>query len=224
MIKIEHSHNKIVIFDWGGVIENHKNRKYNIYEAILKIIKHFNVNMPNDEIITKYLSCETDNSNKSINTYNNIKDIEKWFTRIKTIFNINCTFRYFMKIYNEEFAKVEYNLKLVELAHSIKKYCDIGLLSNLSLLDKERLNSQVDLKKFDYVWLSFELGIIKPNKKIYKIVERDCKLEPNNILFIDDSYENIKVAKTRKWNTLQATGDEFNKIKSEIFRFLNVKS
>ena len=94
-------------------------------------------------------------------------------------------------------------------------------LSNLGSLDKQRLDKQVDLKQFDYVWLSCELNTRKPKDKIYEIVENDCKIEPNNILFIDDSKENIEMAKNRGWNTCLATGHELNRIKEKINELLN---
>ena len=38
-------HEKIVIFDWGGVIESHREGEYSLNTAITNFIKHFN----NDE-------------------------------------------------------------------------------------------------------------------------------------------------------------------------------
>ena len=88
-------------------------------------------------------------------------------------------------------------------------------------LDKERLNKQVTLNKYDYVWLSFEIGALKPNDKVYEIVEKECKIEPENILFIDDKKENTISAKSRGWNTCNCFGFEIEKIKSAIDNFLN---
>ena len=107
------------------------------------------------------------------------------------------------------------------LAHNIKNYCKIGILSNLTYLDKKRLDMQVDLEKFDYVWLSFEIEARKPNEKIYKFVEDDCKIAPGNILFIDDHSQNIEAAKQRGWKVCQAYGYEIEKIKDCINKFLN---
>ena len=41
-IKEIENKNKIVIFDWGGVIESHKEGEYSIDRAIINLIKHFN--------------------------------------------------------------------------------------------------------------------------------------------------------------------------------------
>ena len=127
----------------------------------------------------------------------------------------------FAKVYDEEKGKVVYYKDVIETAKKLKKYCKIGILSNLMFLDKERLDKQVKLKEFEYVWLSFELNCQKPDDKIYEIVEKDCKIKPSNILFIDDCRDNIEIAKKRGWNTCLASGYELDKIKNSIDKFLN---
>ena len=39
-------------------------------------------------------------------------------------------------------------------------------------LDKDRIDKQMNLSKFDYVWLSYELKYRKPEIEIYEIVEK----------------------------------------------------
>lgn len=91
----------------------------------------------------------------------------------------------------------------------------------MTLLDKERINKQLDTSKFDYVWLSCDLGEVKPSDKIYEIVENDCKIIPQNILFIDDRDDNIIVAKKRSWNVYKGLGYEIDNIRNAINEFLN---
>lgn len=215
------NNNKIIIFDWGGVIESHYEGEYNCDNAILGIMKSFDVSLNEKEKINKFISCYNDEFNICIGECNKIEDIEKWFYRIKKEFNLNCNFEEFCKIYIKEFSKVYFYKDVVELAHSLKDKCKIGILSNLMYLDKERIDKQVDLKQFDYVWLSFEIGYIKPNEKIYEFVEKECKIKPENILFIDDAQKNIIKAKQKGWNTCQATGHQIDKIKNAINDFLN---
>lgn len=88
-------------------------------------------------------------------------------------------------------------------------------------MDIARLDKQVDLKVFDYVWLSCELKCSKPNEKVYKIVEKDCSISPNNILFIDDVQKNLEPAKERGWKTCNAYGYELNKIRNSVEKFIN---
>ena len=211
---------KIVVFDWGGIVESHKENENNYFKIIIKIIKTINHTINENEIIPLWKKCILDENGKSISTSNDIKDKGKWFGRVKNVFKLNCDLERFNKIYQKEFEYVEYYKDIKELEYQTKKNCRIGILSNLMFLDKERLSKQLDLKKFDYVWLSFELGELKPDNKIYEIVENDCKIKPQNILFIDDAEENIFTAKSRGWNVCNRSGYEINKIKGAIENFL----
>lgn len=205
---------KIVIFDWGGVIESHREGEYSLNTAITNFIKHFNNDVDENGLFEKYFDVCTNKMEQGGKEYS-------WFERIKYNFNLECTEEEFYKFYEEEFNRIEYYKDVVEYAHSLKNKCKIGILSNLGSVDKQRLNKQVDLSKFDYVWLSFELKCSKPNEKVYKIVEEDCKIEPNNILFIDDFKENLKPAQTRGWNTCNACGYELEKIQKSVSEFLD---
>ena len=214
--KIENKR-KVVIFDWGGVIESHRKGEYSIDKAIINLIKHFNSTEDENTIIKRYYNQSVEDI-----TYHIYLENDRWFEKIKKEFNLKCNSEEFYDYYIKEFDKVEYYKDVVEFTHSLKDKCKIAILSNLGSLDKQRLDKQVDLKQFDYVWLSFELNCRKPKEKIYEIVEKDCKIEPKKILFIDDSEENIEVAKNRGWNTCLATGHELDKIKDSINNFLNI--
>ena len=209
--------NKIIIFDWGGVIESHKEGEYSINKAIINLIKHFNSEEDENTIIARYHAQSVEDI-----TYHIYLENDKWFQKIKYEFNLKCTTEEFYDYYIKEFDKIEYYKDVVKYVHSLKDKCKIGILSNLGSLDKKRLDKQVDLKQFDYVWLSFELNCRKPREKIYEIVENDCKIEPKNILFIDDSKENIEVAQKRGWHTCLATGHELDKIKEYINEIITI--
>ena len=76
--------------------------------------------------------------------------------------------------------------------------------------------------KKSYKFLSFKIGHRKPEEKAYEIVEKTTKIKPKNILFIDDSKENIEVAKQRGWQTCNAFGYELDKIKEAVDSFLKL--
>lgn len=218
---MEYKKDKIVIFDWGGIVESHKKGENNYFEIIVNIIKNLNSDFNNkEEILKLWRKCLCDEKGVSISTLNNVKDFNKWYSRLKNTFNLKCDLVNFNKVYQKEFEKVDYYKDVVELEYNTKNRCKIGILSDLMFLDKERLNKQVDLSKYDYTWLSFEIGAVKPNDKVYEIVEKECNIEPKNILFIDDKKENTISAKSRGWNTCNCFGYEIEKIKSKIDNFL----
>ena len=57
------------------------------------------------------------------------------------------------------------------------------------------------LTEFDRRFISGQLGVIKPEPRIYEIVEEESGVDPAHILFIDDKAENIAAAKARGWKT-----------------------
>ena len=59
------------------------------------------------------------------------------------------------------------------------------------------------LSEFDREYLSGRMGVIKPDPRIYEMVEDDCGLPPNRLLFTDDKADNITAAARRGWRTHQ---------------------
>lgn len=215
--------NKIVIWDWGGVVESHYKGEYNCYGARVNTIKRLTKkmkNLDNETICKIWEECNCDEKGKYISELIKNEDIQKWFERIRKKITLECKYDEFYQVYQEETDKIVYYKDVVSFAHSLKSKCKIGILSNLTLLDKNRINKHYNLSKFDFVWLSFELGCRKPDERIYKIVEEQCKIPKENILFIDDTPANIKMAEQMGWNVCLATGLEFDKIKESVYKFL----
>jgi len=57
------------------------------------------------------------------------------------------------------------------------------------------------LAEFDRHYVSGRMGVIKPDPLIYQMVEDDCRLPPDRLLFTDDRADNIAAAKARGWLT-----------------------
>ena len=57
------------------------------------------------------------------------------------------------------------------------------------------------LKEFDRDYVSGQMQVIKPDPKIYAMLEQDCSVAPENLLFTDDRADNIAVAANRGWQT-----------------------
>lgn len=209
---------KVVIFDWGGIVESHENNLQDLNEAKIRLIKRFNNVLSDKEILERWIDKTSEG--KKIGAINNKKDIEDWVTLLQNNMNIDVSFTEFKQSYEEEFDLVKYYKEVAEYAHSLKNRCKIAILSNLGPFDKTRIDKQYDLSKFDYVYLSFEIELRKPDRRVYEYVLNDMKISPENILFIDDDTNNILMAKECGWNTCQAFGYELDKIKSSVEEFL----
>lgn len=212
---------KLVIFDWGGVIESHHKDEYNIMNAWDTILNRLKCEVDVNTLYQMLCECEIDINGIHIGETIKNNDIFSWFIRIKHKFGFECTFDEFVDIYKTEFDKVYYYNNVVNYAHSLKKHCKIGILSNLMLLDISRIHRHMDFSQFDYHWLSCETGIMKPNHLIYEKIENESGFKSKNILFIDDMAENISMAKNYGWNTCMATGHELDKIINAITLFLS---
>ncbi|WP_406735711.1 HAD family hydrolase [Thioclava sp. GXIMD4215] len=57
------------------------------------------------------------------------------------------------------------------------------------------------LQEFDRRYISGHMGVIKPDPKIYQMLEEDCGVAPEALLFADDRSDNITAAKARGWQT-----------------------
>ncbi len=210
---------KIVIFDWGGVIMNKYPDSNNDKEAIIRTMRSFNPNL-NDDAWDIYLKTLVDENGIFISRQNDKESKIKWLQRIKTLGNFEATLEEFENKFIEEHLKVGYYKDVVDYAHSLKGKCKIGIFSDLIYACYPALDKQADLSKFDYVWLSYLTHLRKNTEEAFALVEHDLQIAPENIMFIDDTLINIENAKNRGWNTCQARGSEFEKIKSAVEQFL----
>lgn len=55
------------------------------------------------------------------------------------------------------------------------------------------------LDEFDRAYVSGHMGVIKPEPEIYEMVEADCGIAPEALLFTDDRIDNINAAAARGW-------------------------
>lgn len=201
--------NKIILFDWGNIVEAHTTG-YTMFDAYRYLFKEFGCDLEDKINLGKY----------HLSSIPDLKEFEKTFEQIKKQYQLNCDYKTFLEKYDYYFSKISYYYKVRDYEISLKERCYIGILSNLAVMDKKRLNDQVGLDNYDYVFLSFELKCQKPDSRIYEIVSEKLPFDGKDILFVDDSEENILEAKRHGWNTLLATGLELEKIKEACESFI----
>lgn len=64
------------------------------------------------------------------------------------------------------------------------------------------------LTEFDRRYISGHMGVIKPEDRIYEMVEEDSGLQGDRLLFADDRADNLRAAEARGWNTHLFDGPE----------------
>lgn len=83
----------------------------------------------------------------------------------------------------------------------------VCMLSNLRKMDFDWFSTQYDVSKFDRLYLSYEIHLLKPSNEIYEKMIEDLNVSANSIYFFDDSQANIEAAQKLGINAYCVTGD-----------------
>lgn len=86
---------------------------------------------------------------------------------------------------------------------------NVCLLSNLKDIDYQYLSQNIDMSLFDEQFLSYKLGMMKPDSEIYEYVIK--KLGTNDFYFFDDTIKNIVSARILGIKGVNATGENIAK-------------
>ena len=120
------------------------------------------------------------------------KDI--FFETIKNRFRLSISIAELRKIWNE--IIVGFREEFRPLLNKLKTDYKVGLLSNTDPFHYEKVLEQVpDFNNFfERIFLSHEMKSIKPDKEIFQFVLEQLNIPPEQIMFFDDSRENVITA------------------------------
>ncbi len=94
-----------------------------------------------------------------------------------------------------------------ELLSEIHQVVGIGCLSNTNALHWEDQAARwPELETFDYRFLSFELGLRKPDRAIYQAVADRLPYDADRVLFLDDLAVNADAARSFGFRSEQVQG------------------
>lgn len=96
----------------------------------------------------------------------------------------------------------------MRMVHELNKKYRVFLLSNTNPIHIRKLDefdeAGYPIKEcFEKLYYSYEIGLSKPGKAIFKYVLRDAGIKPEETLLVDDSPENCKVAAELGFRTFQ---------------------
>ncbi|MDP3992319.1 MAG: HAD family phosphatase [Nanoarchaeota archaeon] len=175
---------KALIFDVGGVLR----------------LGHPSFNHPNvHSFVARELKTNLDQYLDSIDTPY-AKSIEGKISEEKALRimarNLKTTPKKLRKLYLKTYKKYyTLNKELLEFAFKKKKQgYKIAILSDQWYLSKKALFSRDFYDKFDAVIISCDVGLRKPNPKIYRLTLKKLKVKPKESVFIDN----------QKWNLVPA--------------------
>lgn len=93
---------------------------------------------------------------------------------------------------------IDHSVRLLRALRA--KGIPVFALSNFGVQNFPQSEAQFPfLAEFDRRYISGEMGLIKPDPAIYAVVEDDCGLAPDTLLFVDDRIDNINTARARGW-------------------------
>jgi len=96
-----------------------------------------------------------------------------------------------------------------ELLEGVQRSVPIGCLSNTNSLHWEHQSvAWPMLGIFDFTFLSFELGLVKPDADIFEAVAEELPVDPHRVLYLDDVALNADAARNFGFQSEQARGPD----------------
>lgn len=164
-----------------------------------------------------YLTEEEDKLERMFG--NNINDSE-YMIEAKKIIDNELTL---IKTIEELISKL-YKVKDENLFKKIKeKHNDVKIIiaTNHVSFVKNFINKKFNKDYLNDILISAEINKIKPNLDFYNYILEKFKLEPKELLFLDDNIDNVRGAEKLGINTVKVNKD--TDLYSEISKFLDVK-
>ncbi|MFA5973676.1 MAG: HAD family phosphatase [Lentimicrobiaceae bacterium] len=184
---IQSSKIKNLIFDLGGVLLN-----INPLLSLLELEKISGISK--DELIVKFVSekifekFDTGSLNPA-----------QFRSKLCQILNCSVSDSEIDRTWNE--LLLDFPLPRVELLQQLRKNYRVFLLSNTNSIHFDHYTHEFYEKYgirmadlFDKLFLSYEIGIHKPDAGIYTYVLQHAHINPSESVFIDDSLPNIEAA------------------------------
>ena len=169
---------KIIAFDYAGVIKITKNDLIGKITDYLKITK--------DEWRKEYFLL-----NHLINVEN--QPPEEVFLRVVSKFSdIPETLAHVQNLLAENEKSWKLNIEIIDLIKNLRsqKY-HIALLSNNTIKLRQELKDDGIYNLFDTVIISAEVGLQKPDPKIFEYLFSQVNVKSNEVIFIDDSKKSL---------------------------------
>lgn len=99
-------------------------------------------------------------------------------------------------------------LNKIRMVHELSKKYRVFLLSNTNPIHIKKLQEFEEVgypvkECFEKLYLSYEIGLSKPGKKIFEYVLKDAGIKADETLLVDDSQDNCKTAAELGFKTFQ---------------------
>jgi putative hydrolase of the HAD superfamily len=177
---------EVIFFDLGNVILPFNN--YQIAEKLCRFSQKEEFQEPG-----KVFSYLFDLENGVINDFDRGRvSPSEFFRSTKKYLGLSIAFEKFIPIWTDIFTE---NLEVSGIILSLKGSKRLGLLSNTDPLHFKYIVSTFPIVSvFDKWVLSYEVGFKKPDARIFRRAMEWASVEPEKILFIDDTKGHVEAA------------------------------
>lgn len=205
---------KLILFDWGNMLLNSDSNDYSISDARIAIATELS---HKDPVALHGIFKDPDFAVKSGDALDSL--IADYLNKA----GCSCTIEDFKTCYLKHFRKVPWFNEIVALVNTLASSNNVrvGILSTLCEMDLQLIKEKME--NIDYFFLSFNLGVQKPDTRIYETVETVTGFSKNDILYFDDCIPNIMPATSKGWRAIPATGNDFQKILRECMVFTGIE-
>jgi FMN phosphatase YigB (HAD superfamily) len=125
----------------------------------------------------------------------------EFFAEVRAATGFAGSFAEFGSVFGDIFAPIT---AMIELHAALRRRSvPTFIFSNTNELAVAHIRSTYPFfSQFDGYVFSYEHGAMKPQAKLYEVVERTTGKEPRGILYLDDRAENIAAGAERGWRTI----------------------
>lgn len=126
----------------------------------------------------------------------------------------------FSKCFADIFVPIE---PMVQLQAALRQRgLRVYLFSNTNELAVEHIRRSFPFyANFDGYILSYEHGVMKPDARLYEVVERECGHRGAEILYLDDLPANVAAGAARGWQTIVQESPEKSRAAIQKLGLLN---
>jgi putative hydrolase of the HAD superfamily len=177
---------EVIFFDLGNVI-----LPFNNYQIAEKLCRFSQKREFQDQ--KKIFSYLFDLEKGVINDFDEGRvSASEFFQSVKNHLGLSITFEQFIPIWTDIFTE---NPEVSEIILSLKGSKRLGLLSNTDPLHFNYIVSTFPIVSALEKWiLSYEVGFKKPDARIFQRAMEWASVEPEKILFIDDTKDHVETA------------------------------
>lgn len=190
-----------VLFDFGdtiGYIDHDENGRYE--KALLSIVRRYGYQKNLDELGSSLSNTYWKSNQGKIRNFQDFwETLLKDLGVSKTLAILESLQQYQIHHYSAIFKLYEGTISVLQALRT--KY-RLALVSNCAVGLSEVLKALGVRNFFECVVLSYEIGVRKPDRRIYLKALRGLKLEPNECIFVADEISDLEGAREVGLKTL----------------------